>query len=390
MIAVMLLDEFAIHLFRLALVATVLLGVALIACRVMRRRSAAERHAVLVTTFLALLAAPALTGVLPTVALFDLQRVEERFRVIVPSVAIPEHVLDVDAASAPGTTPYGGPRRGIEIWLAEPAFYLLVIALPWPFAFAFLGGRILFGNLVARRLRSLPPVTNAGVLRRAGRMAAEMGIRRKVLLVISNFPTPLTTGILSPVIALPDDFSQWSSRMVDCALRHELAHVRRVDVLWQGIAHFVRALLWFHPLAWIAARRLCEMSESACDDEVVLGGTRSADYAEVLLRTTLTAARIRQPRYFSMIAMSYGPDAGPRLRRLLSARCAHTPCTNRFRIVALLSALALLLPFGTSGRSRWSYVADVTAEFEAAADSRQRPAVFNPAPGPDSPSSSNR
>lgn len=390
MIGVMVLDQFAIHLFRLAVVATVLLAAALLACRVLRRRSAAERHALLATMFVSLLAAPALTGVLPAVPLLDLQRVEDRFRFIVPSQAIADHVAEVDAVPAPRTTPNEDSRPGVAKLLTEPAYYLLVITLLWPLAFAFLGGRLLHGALITRRLRGLPPVSSTVVLRRARRMAEEMGIRRKVLLVVSNFPTPLTTGVLSPVIALPDDFHCWSNRTLNCALRHELAHVRRVDVLWQAIAHFVRAVLWFHPLAWIAARRLCETSESACDDAVVLGGTRPTDYAEVLLQTALRAAQVRQPRYSSMIAMSYGPEAGSRLRRLLSARCAHTPCTNRFRLVALLSALALLLPFGTADRGSGSYVADMMAEFEPAADSREQPTMLIPTTVPASTSGTNR
>ncbi len=40
----------------------------------------------------------------------------------------------------------------------------------------------------------------------------------------------------------------------------------------QGVADLLRALVWFHPLSWIAVQRLRQERERACDDFVLASG----------------------------------------------------------------------------------------------------------------------
>jgi hypothetical protein len=66
-------------------------------------------------------------------------------------------------------------------------------------------------------------------------------------------------------------------------LLHELAHVRRRDLVGHTVGRFACALYWFHPLVWTAAKRLRSESERACDDLALNCGARASDYAEHLL-----------------------------------------------------------------------------------------------------------
>lgn len=106
-------------------------------------------------------------------------------------------------------------------------------------------------------------------------------IRRigRVSIRVADVPTPMTWGVLRPVILLPE-----SARRDKAILRHELAHVRRGDPLVVVLAEAAKALQWFNPLVWLAVKRLRAESERACDDAVLASGMTPADVADRLVR----------------------------------------------------------------------------------------------------------
>ncbi len=65
--------------------------------------------------------------------------------------------------------------------------------------------------------------------------------------------TPVTWGVLRPVILLPTYVLDWPEEKYTAIVRHEQAHIERQDWLWQTFAECVTAVLWFHPLVWLAA-----------------------------------------------------------------------------------------------------------------------------------------
>jgi hypothetical protein len=66
-------------------------------------------------------------------------------------------------------------------------------------------------------------------------------------------------------------------------LRHELIHVKRNDYLWDRLAAFGCRILFFHPAAWLAYRRIRWERELACDQAVVENNWDSRlPYAECL------------------------------------------------------------------------------------------------------------
>src|SRR6185437_9387239 len=87
------------------------------------------------------------------------------------------------------------------------------------------------------------------------------------------------------LVLLPPDFdTRFDNDARRLVLHHELTHVRRGDALWLLIAEFACAMLWFHPLAWIALPRFRLDQELACDERTLsaLRGNAS-DYARALL-----------------------------------------------------------------------------------------------------------
>lgn len=88
------------------------------------------------------------------------------------------------------------------------------------------------------------------------------------------------------LVLLPEDllvrFENAATR--ELVLRHELTHVRRGDVWWNLAMELASALLWFHPLAWLARARFLLDQELACDAAALRTAPQhTAGYARALL-----------------------------------------------------------------------------------------------------------
>lgn len=88
-------------------------------------------------------------------------------------------------------------------------------------------------------------------------------------------------------LLLPADFlERFDATERRLVLRHELTHLRRGDALWSLVAELAFALLWFHPLAWLARPRFRLDQELACDERVLRDAPRDeASYARTLLHS---------------------------------------------------------------------------------------------------------
>jgi beta-lactamase regulating signal transducer with metallopeptidase domain len=121
-------------------------------------------------------------------------------------------------------------------------------------------------------------------------------------------------------------------------LRHELAHLKRRDLVKSILVRLLVLPQWFNPLAWLAVRRFDEAAEWACD-ELAKGadweGCRA--YARALLQ--LDAARGPRPSYH---AAASGRGLSLRVQRLLSPQVKEDPLMKKTLILGTALGLALL------------------------------------------------
>lgn len=94
-----------------------------------------------------------------------------------------------------------------------------------------------------------------------------LNVRRHIRLRITDaVATPALHGWLVPTLLLPQGFLDTFTRaQLRYVVLHELAHLRRSDVLINWIAAAAHALHWFNPLVRLAVARLAEERELACD-----------------------------------------------------------------------------------------------------------------------------
>lgn len=97
--------------------------------------------------------------------------------------------------------------------------------------------------------------------------------------------TPMLVGVLRPRLYLPP------IRMRECdlryALRHELVHWRRKDLLYKWALVLIACVHWFNPAVWYLVRAVERDCELSCDEAVVWGLSQAerTGYGAMLLET---------------------------------------------------------------------------------------------------------
>jgi DUF4097 and DUF4098 domain-containing protein YvlB len=155
--------------------------------------------------------------------------------------------------------------------------------------------------------------------------------------------TPVTWGWIRPVVLFPSDAIGWPTDRRRAALQHELAHVARFDYLTQLLAQLTCALFWFHPLAWIAARRMRSESEHACDDRVLSTGTAAAEYARHLLEVARDARSLRLASLVA-VGMARPSHLEGRLLAVLDERRGRRGVSLRAGSTAAVTVAMALVP----------------------------------------------
>ncbi len=89
-----------------------------------------------------------------------------------------------------------------------------------------------------------------------------------------------TIGVLKPVIFCTGSESGEARKLI---LKHEMQHIRGMDVLWKILASCAWALHWYNPLVWWLQGELEIVCEMACDEAVL----RDADEETVQRYMTL-------------------------------------------------------------------------------------------------------
>jgi beta-lactamase regulating signal transducer with metallopeptidase domain len=191
----------------------------------------------------------------------------------------------------------------------------LVMAIAWAVGAAILLARLGSGfSAVARLRRSARRLEAPEWPRLAERVAGRLDLRRKPVLLLGRYETsPMTWGILRPVVLLPPSATGWSEDRRFAVLAHELAHARRAEPLALVACEVVRAFHWFNPLVWVALARLRRESELAADELALRAGIRPVDYAGHLV----AVVRGREATAPAAVGLASNRDLRDRVAALL-------------------------------------------------------------------------
>jgi TonB family protein len=340
--------------------ATIVLLAAHIVMPWLKRRSAAERHA-LWTTALAIAALlPLLTWLLPSWEPDWARRAASVWPAAFESRSAADSAGDIV----------------IRATAIETGAWTLVSIASW----VWLAGCTLLLCTLARqglRLRRLTRSGNEAPARHrliAGRVADSLALAAPRLTCSDQVRIPLAWGVRRPHILLPHSAQDWPDDRVWAVCAHEMAHIARGDWIAHLLAEIACRVYWFNPLFWMARDRMNRDSERAADDIVIGLGARGVEYASHLLEIvrasqpnngvvpTVAMARLRAARFHHRAARCGGQVGAARPRSGFEDRIAAllNGLVNRARLsrrgaAAMLAGACIvagpLAALGAGGRS---------------------------------------
>lgn len=279
-----------------------------------RHRSAALKHAVGMVFLLAM-------AVLPLLTLVSLMSAGAG-----------------SVSASTGLTSFA-PQGGSLFEMMSPGAHLIAAPewLPWLWfsGVAVMLLRLIGGGLMVRQLhrQSFTPLEPASQAR-VEALRHALGIQREVAVrLLQGLGLPCSAGAWRAVIWMPVSMlTQLAPEQIEALLAHELAHVRRLDWIWNGAQRVIEALLFHHPAVWWLSRRIRQERENACDDLAVV----ACGDAIVLAEALANLEKLRTPAH----VFTLSADGGSLMQRVTRLICPHTPARLGWNVpVAMLAVL---------------------------------------------------
>lgn len=368
------------HLVDFAVKGSVLVALVWGASLFLRGASASLRHLLWTATVIALIMLPILPPLVPS---FEMGIVPE-LPPVFPLESVDRPAADINDRNPleAESTAIGGPKdvrtRGFPwtTWAAAAWFLGGLLTMAW----------IGFGKigLILIERRSLPLMNES----RTGLMDGlrrHMSLRRPVRLYLNPASTvAINRGVVRPRIILPSEAAGWEPERLRIVLLHELAHIKRLDGLVDPFLNAALVVFWFHPLVWLAARRLRAERERACDDVVLTAGIKASVYASHLMDVASELGSRPKPLW-QVVTVSQGSSLKDRLLCILDPKLRREGAPLRYAIPSVLLLAGFLLAIASvriwNAPSRAAI--DASASAAGGARAREAPASEKVSPAHD-------
>ena len=211
------------------------------------------------------------------------------------------------------------------LWPSVTSVVLAVLIAGW-------AARGVFWMMGQWRLRQVKASARASDLSAAG-WARQLGLKRAPDVKVLTGGTPFVTGLLKPVIYVPEALAGRESALP--ILAHECVHLARGDLKARPFERLVADVFWFSPFAWGIRSALDYWREAVVDEDAArLTGDKIA-YAKALTE----AARFARPIVRLPVAAFILSRKGSLKMRLTDLLTETPRRPKRFGFVALLAGV---------------------------------------------------
>lgn len=300
-------------------------AVALLLVTLLRKRSAADRAALLRVGVVLLLLLPVITLALPALE-------------VETAVAPVSAAVETDRLPVPSSAELAG----LPVAPVEPSLWdriELLAALAYAAGLLLIAMRFGIGLLTLRRWTKAARKVTSGAWTAALDRRIAAGSPKPLLLASDEVSSPMSWGLRQPVILLDRD-ALARPEDADAILAHELAHVARRDWVTLIMARAAVALFWFNPLVWLLEREVVQHAEEAADSHALVQ-VEPAFYAQTLVTCAKHYGRARVPA--NSIAAS-GGGLRRRVKAILDGTGRSTPSGSRWTFAAMIGCMAIAAP----------------------------------------------
>ncbi|MFD2035648.1 M56 family metallopeptidase [Belliella marina] len=177
-------------------------------------------------------------------------------------------------------------------------------------------------------------------------ISSRLKIKQRVQIFQTKFvDTPVTYGILKPVILIPTGLIfKVSPAQLEAIIAHELAHIKRHDYLINLIQSVMEVVFFFHPVFWYINSIIKTERENTCDDLAISVGIKARDLAEALV-IIVNHAKQTQPELAMAAAKPKTPTLD-RIKRIMGFHSSHkqtSTLTSLTMIITLILSASLIL-----------------------------------------------
>lgn len=175
------------------------------------------------------------------------------------------------------------------------------------------------------------------------------GRRRIVLRQSERVHTPLTYGVLHPVILLPGNIDWENETQLMFVLEHEYHHIRSFDMAKKLLLTVILCLHWFNPFVWVMYL-LCQRDmELACDEQVV---RRAGEGAKSAYAHALIAMEEKRSGLVPLFGSSFSKNGmEERITAIMKIKKKTVGIVLAMAVVVLFAGMALVLSMRKSAEA---------------------------------------
>ena len=250
-----------------------------------------------------------------------------------PAAAAPAPVQP--AARAPITLAPASPALSGKAWAMLASAGVSALLFVW------LGVKLLRLRRLATRGSQREPVP-AWIEERLARLAAQFHLRRLPRIAVTGeVPSAAVCGVFRPILFLPESSLALPPEQLEHVLLHELAHLKRRDLLINAAQSVLHIIYWFNPVLWFAGRQLRHLREICCDATVGnLLRERTGEYSRTLIELADRALNLNVGQALGLLGLFESPS---RLRQRIEYLRRPVWKYRRLRWIAAAGAAAAVV-----------------------------------------------